>query len=120
MGCGNSKAVSDADSPRNNNSSKMEAKKDPDDSSRSTNADSHRYSLKLDTSADPNVSIKTLTFRHVMKDPLGREYFMNFLKIEHAEENLIFFEVRKMLSCTILVNIIFHIIFRPHHHIFRR
>lgn len=55
--------------------------------------DSHRFSLKLDA-GDTGVSIKTLTFRHVMKDPLGREYFMIFLKLEHAEENLIFFEVR--------------------------
>jgi hypothetical protein len=56
--------------------------------------DSHRFSLKIDAS-DSTVSIKTLTFRHVMKDPMGREYFMKFLKLEHAEENLIFFEVRK-------------------------
>lgn len=54
--------------------------------------DSQRYSLKLEV-GDGNVSMKTLTFRHIMKDPLGREYFMTFLKLEHAEENLIFFEV---------------------------
>lgn len=54
--------------------------------------DSHRFSLRLDV-ADGSVSIKTLTFRHVMKDPLGREYFMKFLKTEHAEENLVFFDV---------------------------
>lgn len=53
--------------------------------------DSHRFSLRLDV-GDSGVSIKTLTFRHVMKEPLGREYFMIFLKLEHAEENLIFFE----------------------------
>lgn len=53
--------------------------------------DSAKFSLRLDP-GDSGVSIKTLTFRHVMKDPLGREYFMNFLKLEHAEENLIFFE----------------------------
>lgn len=53
---------------------------------------SHKNSLRLDTT-DSNVSLKTLTFRHVMHDPLGREYFMKFLKKEHAEENLAFFEV---------------------------
>jgi hypothetical protein len=52
--------------------------------------DSHRFSLHL--VADGSVSIKTLTFRHVMKDPLGREYFMKFLRTEHAEENLVFFD----------------------------
>lgn len=54
--------------------------------------DSSRFSLRLDP-GDSGVSIKTLTFRHVMKDVIGREYFMIFLKLEHAEENLIFFEV---------------------------
>lgn len=53
--------------------------------------DSHKFSLRLEV-GDSGVSIKTLTFRHVMKEPLGREYFMIFLKLEHAEENLIFFE----------------------------
>lgn len=53
---------------------------------------SHKNSLKLDAS-DPNVSLKTLTFRHVMKDPIGREFFMKFLKTEHAEENMLFYEV---------------------------
>jgi hypothetical protein len=59
--------------------------------------DSHKFSLRLEV-GDSGVSIKTLTFRHVMKEPLGREYFMIFLKLEHAEENLIFFEV-----CSIFV-----------------
>ncbi len=54
---------------------------------------SHKNSLKLDTAGDTTASIKTLTFRHVMNDPLGREFFMKFLKKEHAEENLAFFEV---------------------------
>lgn len=42
-------------------------------------------------------SIKTLTFKHVMNDKLGREYFMKFLETEHAEENMAFFEVHHIV-----------------------
>lgn len=58
----------------------------------SVRASSHGNSLMLDVNSDPDASLKTLTFRHVMQDPLGRTYFMMFLKKEHAEENLIFYE----------------------------
>jgi hypothetical protein len=58
---------------------------------------SHLNSLRLDV-GDASVSLKTLTFRHVMNDVLGREYFMKFLKMEHAEENLEFYEVSDLTS----------------------
>ncbi|KAJ1434438.1 RGS domain-containing protein [Ochromonadaceae sp. CCMP2298] len=42
-------------------------------------------------------SVKTLTFKCVMDDMLGREYFKLFLEFEHAEENLLFYvEVEKL------------------------
>lgn len=86
MGCANSKVSNDK-------TAQLKAAQQQS-SSELTNGSksSHKNSLRLDTT-DANVSLKTLTFRHVMHDPLGREYFMKFLKKEHAEENLSFFEV---------------------------
>lgn len=87
MGCSNSRVANDLNKGQRPMSS-MSAKNGM------SSKDSHRFSLNLKASdEDGAVSIKTLTFRHVMKDPLGREFFMVFLKMEHAEENLIFFEV---------------------------
>ena len=80
MGCTNSKVQNDMH------------KKAPFENS--VRASSHGNSLMLDVNSDPDASLKTLTFRHVMQDPLGRTYFMMFLKKEHAEENLIFYEVK--------------------------
>lgn len=94
MGCTNSKVTSDA------------SKRQVENSSRS----SHKNSLLLDVNSDPNASIKTLTFRHVMQDPLGRTYFMMFLKKEHAEENLIFFEVKSLLD---LPSLTYRLLYRP-------
>lgn len=92
MGCSNSKVTNDANSKKHQleNSSRISGKN----------------SLLIDVNADPNASIKTLTFRHVMQDPLGRTYFMMFLKKEHAEENLIFFEVsyKKCLFLLFLIS----------------
>ncbi|RYY73241.1 hypothetical protein EON63_20135, partial [archaeon] len=55
---------------------------------------SHKNSLRL--LGTETESVKTLTFKHVMKDPMGREFFMKVLKLEHAEENMLFFEVRSL------------------------
>lgn len=49
--------------------------------------------VSLRISADGETSIKTSTFKYVMADPMGRNYFMRFLELEHAEENLTFFQV---------------------------
>lgn len=57
-----------------------------------SNRSAHKNSLRL--VATDGESLKTLTFKHIMRDPLGRQFFMSFLKLEHAEENLMFFEVR--------------------------
>lgn len=97
MGCTNSKVTSDA------------SKRQVENSSRS----SHKNSLLLDVNSDPNASIKTLTFRHVMQDPLGRTYFMMFLKKEHAEENLIFFEVILLLDLLSPAPLLTYLLYRP-------
>eukprot|EP01038_Epipyxis_sp_PR26KG_P007069 gene7069-9649_t len=47
------------------------------------NVDSERLSAR---------SHNKIMFSSLMQDPKGREFFMKFLKSEHAEENLIFFE----------------------------
>ena len=86
MGCFNSKVSIDTKSIPNNNSFAQSSK------SELSTGSSNKNSLRLD-SGEKDVSLKTLTFRHVMNDHLGREDFMKFLKMEHAEENLSFFEV---------------------------
>jgi len=40
-----------------------------------------------------DVKIKPIPFKELMADKEGRAYFMKFLQHEHAEENLVFFEV---------------------------
>ena len=47
-----------------------------------------------DSPIKADAKIKPLTFKEVMEDKEGRAYFMKFLQGEHAEENLVFFEVR--------------------------
>lgn len=59
-----------------------------------SNRSNHKNSLRLQ--ASDGESLKTLTFKHIMRDPLGRAHFMMFLKIEHAEENMLFFEVSRL------------------------
>lgn len=45
------------------------------------------------------------TFKEIMDCKVGRIYFMKFLQLEHAEENLIFFEVcNKINSIIFLTN----------------
>lgn len=81
MGCSNSKVEMDSTNKKREVTPPMEE----------TPVKKKVASLKIG-GLDSNVSIKTLTFKHVMSDSLGREYFMQFLKIEHAEENLTFFQ----------------------------
>ena len=82
MGCFNSKVSND----------NLPHKKPVEVSARS----SHKNSLRL--LGTETESVKTLTFKHIMKDPMGREFFMKFLKLEHAEENMQFFEVSWLSS----------------------
>lgn len=83
MGCFNSKVAHEL-------SHRAPDEKNPPKDNNSNRSSVHKNSLRL--VATDNESLKTLTFKHVMKDPMGREYFMKFLKLEHAEENLLFFE----------------------------
>jgi hypothetical protein len=87
MGCFNSKVLDD-------HKSKLAQQSNHHGGVHRVESSSLRNSNRLfNDGSDPNASLKTLTFRHVMQDPLGREYFMKFLKVEHAEENLGFYEV---------------------------
>lgn len=93
MGCFNSKVSNDLHSP--SKKSVHGKKAQPQETSQTRlSGESNKLSLKL--VSDGTMSVKTLTFKHVMADPLGREYFMKFLQIEHAEENLTFFQVREL------------------------
>lgn len=113
MGCFNSKVSADKASGGKLAGSSSGANLSAKSVDSAQSGGSHKNSLKLDTS-DANVSIKTLTFRHVMHDPVGREYFMKFLKKEHAEENLTFFEVS-----FIIVDAVMSVIHCSHHtHLF--
>jgi hypothetical protein len=94
MGCANSRVISEEMIIRQ--------KKMLEQSFRSGRSLQDNHSLHLEAPKDGNTSVKTLTFRHVMQDPLGRMYFMMFLKKEHAEENLIFYEVSSYFSLHIL------------------
>mmetsp|Transcript_32460 Transcript_32460/g.54734 ORF Transcript_32460/g.54734 Transcript_32460/m.54734 type:complete len:200 (+) Transcript_32460:119-718(+) len=84
MGCAITKPVNDS----------AASKKRPADreSTPSERSDSSNKSVSLRLVNDGSASVKTMTFKHVMADKLGREYFMKFLEFEHAEENLIFFQ----------------------------
>jgi hypothetical protein len=85
MGCFNSKVSEDDGAAAALTAKTQEKNIQP------TAGQSHKNSLRL--VSDGTLSVKTLTFKHVMADPLGREYFMKFLVVEHAEENLTFFQV---------------------------
>ena len=90
MGCFNSKVSSDLRPAAKKTA--QPGKGVSESSQTRLSGESNKLSLKL--VSDGTMSVKTLTFKHVMADPLGREYFMKFLQIEHAEENLTFFQVR--------------------------
>lgn len=89
MGCMNSKISNDLRQPANK--SVHGGRSVAETSATRLSGESNKLSLKL--VSDGTMSVKTLTFKHVMADPLGREFFMKFLQIEHAEENLTFFQV---------------------------
>lgn len=90
MGCFNSKVLDD-------HKSKLAQQHNNQSAVHRVDSSSIRITNRLfNDGSDPHASLKTLTFRHVMQDPLGREFFMKFLRVEHAEENLGFYEVGKI------------------------
>lgn len=75
----------------------------------STSKPSILYEIDFDPSYE-EISLKSMIFKHVMADPTGRQFFKKYLQKEHAEENIMFYEVILSPLYVLILYLSFHFI----------